>query len=159
MSLTARSTRLPWLRAGLLGPLPLLLPFAWVLDSSSCGAPGGATVRTPMTGAQLLGQFDLAAAAVPGVVLLVSALTPWLARRVVEPARRFWVHALGLVAAALAAYGSWFALFFTIFSTRDVLPAGLAVLTLFAGGVLDALTRLGLAAREWRLDRRSGRVA
>lgn len=153
MSVTARSTRLPWLRAGLLGPLPLLLPFAWVLDASSCGTPGGTTVHTPMTGLQLVAQFDLSAAAVIVPIILVSVLTPWLATRVATPARRAWVHVLGLVAAALAAYGSWFALFFTIFSTRDVLPAGVAVLCLFVAGVFDALARLVLGVQEWRATR------
>lgn len=150
MSLTARSTRLPWLRAGLLGPLPLLLPFAWVLDASSCGSPGGTVVQTQMTGLQLLAQFDLPATAVMVPILLVSLLSPWLARRVLTPARRAWVHVLGLVAASLAASGSWFALFFTIFSTRDVLPAGVTVMGLFAAGVLDALARLVLGVEEWR---------
>lgn len=132
--------------------MPLLLPLAWVVETSSCSGP--APVETPLTGLSLLGSFDLEAAAFIVPALLLSLAAPLVASRFAG-GRRVAVHALGLVGAGLSAWGASLVLFFSLFSTRELLPAGLAVLVLFCSGVVDALGRLALGLAEWRAARRT----
>lgn len=150
--MSPRSARLPWLRSGLLGLVAPLLPFVWVVESSSCGG----AQRVESTGVEVLARFEPEAWPVLVLVLAIALLTPVLAPRLLaqRPGQLVWAHVLGLVACALSTYGLLFALYFTIFSEREATLAGLAVLGLFGACVLDALARLAWSAQEWRGARR-----
>lgn len=147
--MSSRSNRLPWLRTGLMGLVAPLLPFVWALESNGCSGPK--TVEH--TGLQIVSRFELDAWPVLAAVLLLASVTPLVARyRTATPAGYVvWLHVLGLVACGLSAYGAAFAIFFTIFAEREATPVGWLVIALFLGCVLDALARVGLSVREWRL--------
>lgn len=149
MSTVPRSARHPWVRTGLMGLVPLLLPFVWVLDLDSCGHP--VPVVTELTGTMVMGKFELEGWAVVVPVLLVVLLTPWLAPRVprLGLGLRVLVHVLGLLAALLAAYGAFFAMLFAIFSERTFSGVGWIVVGSFVGSIVDAVLRVIWSTQEW----------
>jgi hypothetical protein len=134
-----------------MGLVPFLLPFVWLLELDSCGHPVPQT--TEVTGSMIVGKFDLEGWLVIVPVLLVVLLTPFIAPRVANLGWRVLVHVLGFVATAFAAYGAFFAMFFTIFSTREAKGVGWIVIALFSGSVIDALLRLIWSIQEWRSAR------
>lgn len=146
MSTAPRSTRQPWVRTGLMGLVPLLLPFVWVLELDSCGH---APVQTELTGTMVIGKFELEGWAVALPVLLVLVLTPYLAARVAKLGLRVLVHVLGLIAALFAAWGAFFVMLFTIFSERAFYGVGWVVLGSFVGSILDAVLRVIWSTQEW----------
>lgn len=152
----SRSTRHPWVRSGLMGLLPVLLPFAWVLELDSCGHP--VPLETELTGTMIIGKFELEGWMVVVPVLLVVVLTPFLAPRVQRPGLRVLVHSAGLVAAVFAGWGAFFAMFFTIFTERVPKGAGWVVLAEFAGSIVDAILRVVWSALEWRASRVAPRL-
>lgn len=145
--------RWPWLRGGLLGLVPLLLPFVWAVEVDSCGH---APRRTEETGLDLVLELDAEAWAVIVPVLLIAIGTPRLARALLRPGHRLLIHLGGLVASGAALWGAFMVLFFTIFSQRTPRPAGLAFLLTFVGAAVDAVVRTTLAARTLLLARRAG---
>ena len=146
MSKAPRSTRQPWVRTGLMGLVPLLLPFVWVLELDSCGH---APVQTELTGTMVIGKFELEGWAVALPVLLVLVLTPYLAARVAKPGLRVLVHVLGLIAALFAAWGAFFVMLFAIFSERVFYGVGWVVLGSFVGSIVDAVLRVIWSTLEW----------
>lgn len=130
-----------------MGLVPFLLPFVWVLESSSCG--GAVPAETELTGTMLLGKFEVEGWLVVAPVLLATMLTPFFANRLLRAGPRVWVHLLGLVAAVTSGWGAFFAMFFTLFSEREARGLGWVVLGCFAGALLDALLRLGWSTQEW----------
>ncbi len=147
MSTAARSARHPWVRTGLMGLVPVLLPFVWVLDLDSCGHP--VPVATELTGTMVVGKFELEGWAVVLPTLLVLVLTPYLAPRVAKLWLRVLVHVLGLIAALFAAWGAFFVMLFTIFSERVFFGVGWVVLGSFVGSILDAALRVIWSTQEW----------
>ena len=132
----------------MMGLLPLLLPFVWVLELDSCGHD--IPLEKELTGTMVLGKFELDAWLVVLPVVLLVVLTPWLAPRVARLGLRVWVHVLGFLAALFAAYVGFFAMFFAIFSDREPRGVGWVVLGTFVGSVLDALLRVVWSTLEWR---------
>jgi hypothetical protein len=157
MSAAPRSTRHPWVRSGLMGLVPFLLPFVWVLETDSCGSHVPTT--TEITGTAVIGRFELDGWLVIVPVLLILLLTPFAANRLARVGLRVLVHVLGLVAAALAAWGASFAMLFTIFSDREAKGVGWLVLGCFGGSLLDALLRVVWSTREWLQARRLAKAA
>ena len=147
-----RSTRQPWVRSALVGLVPLLLPFVWVLELDSCGQPA-VPRATDITGTMVVGKFELDGWAVVIPVLLVVVLTPFLAPRIQRLGARVFVHALGLLATVFAAWGAFFAMLFTIFSERSPKGAGWLVLAAFAAAIIDAGLRFGWSLQEWLRSR------
>ena len=129
-----------------MGLVPLLLPFSWVLELDSCGHT---PLQTELTGAMLIGKFDLEAWAVVVPVALVLVLTPWLAARVARLGLRVVVHVLGLIAALFAAWGAFFLMLFSIFSEHAFYGVGWIVLASFAGSIIDAVLRVIWSTQEW----------
>ncbi len=148
MSSEPRSARVPWVRASLMGLWPLLLPFVWVLELDSCGHP--IPLETELTGRMVLGKFELEAWMLAVPILLLVVLTPYLARWVQRLGLRVWVHVLGFIAAAFAAYLGFFAMFFTLFSDRRPWGMGWVVMGTFVDSFLDALLRVVWSTQEWR---------
>lgn len=146
MSAAPRSSRHPWVRSGLMGLVPLLLPFSWVLELDSCGHT---PVQTELTGTVVLGRFELEGWAVAVPVLLVLLLTPYLAPRVAALGPRVLVHVLGLIAALLATWGAFFVMLFSIFSERVFFGVGWIVFGCFVGSIVDALLRVVWSLQEW----------
>jgi uncharacterized membrane protein len=87
-------------------------------------------------------------------VLLVVVLTPFLAPRISKLGLRVWLHVLGLVAAAFAAWGAFLVIFFTIFTERQPRGVGWVVLAAFAGSIVDALLRVVWSTQEWARARK-----
>lgn len=136
-----------------MGLLPFLLPFVWLLEVDSCG---GSVPRTEeITGSMIVGKFDLEGWMVIVPTVLVALLTPFLAPRVKRLGLRLLVHVAGFVAVSLMAYGAFFAMFFTIFSTREAQGVGWIVLAVFVGLLIEALARLGLGLSELLAARRA----
>lgn len=146
-----KSSRRPWIRTGLMGLVPFLLPFVWLLEIDSCGHPVPTTME--ITGSMIVGKFDVEGWLVIVPVLLVVLLTPFFAARVPSLGYRVLMHLAGFLGAALAAYGALFAMFFTIFSTREAKGVGWIVIALFLGSVGDAIARLAWSLQEWRSAR------
>jgi hypothetical protein len=147
MSVSPRSTRQPWVRSGLMGLVPLLLPFVWVLEINSCGNAAPAT--TEITGTMVVGHFELEGWLLIVPVVLLVLLTPFAANRLAREGLRVLVHVLGLVATALAGWGATMAMLFTIFSEREAKGVGWVVLACFGGALLDALLRVVWSTQEW----------
>lgn len=131
-----------------MGLVPFLVPFVWVLDSSSCG--GSVPAQSELTGTMVIGKFELEGWLVIVPVLLVMVLTPFLANRLRGPGLRVWVQLLGLATALMSGWGAGFAMYFTIFSEREAQGVGWLVLACFAGAILDGLWRVVWATIEWR---------
>ncbi len=146
--------RWPWLRGGLLGLVPFLLPFVWVVEINSCS---DAPRRTELTGVDVVLRFDAEALAVVLPVLAVAIATPFLAARLAGPGPRLLVQAVGLLASAAALWGASFALFFGLFSQRSLRPAGFASLLCFVGLVVDGVLRFALGGRAWLQARRASK--
>lgn len=146
-----KSSRQPFVRAGLMGLVPLLLPFVWVLELDSCGH---APVATQLTGLELVGKFNGDAWAITIPALLLCVGTPFLAARLAAPGWRLVVHLAGLVAAGFSAYAAAIVMFFTIFSSRSARGVGWLVVALFVGSLLDALLRVFWSVRELVVHRR-----
>lgn len=156
MSPEPRSARHPWVRSGLTGLLPVLLPFAWVLELDSCGHP--VPLETEITGTMIIGRFELEGWMVVVPVLLLVVLTPYLAPRVQRLGLRVLLHVAGLGAALFAAWGAFFAMFFTIFTERVPRGVGWVVLAAFVGSIIDAMLRVVWSAMEWRASRIAPRL-
>ena len=67
--------------------------------------------------------------------------------------REYDLEAAGLVAALFAAWGAFFAMFFTIFTERLPRGVGWVVLAAFVGSIVDAVLRVVWSAMEWRASR------
>ena len=134
-----------------MGLVPFLLPFVWLLELDSCGHPIPQTTEIP--GSMVIGKFDLQAWLVIVPVLLVVLATPFIAARVPTIGWRAVVHLIGFIGAAMMGYGAFFAMFFTIFSTREARGVGWIVIALFVGSLIDALLRLVWGVQEWRSAR------
>lgn len=147
MSAAPLSTRHPWVRSGLLGLVPLLLPFVWVLETDSCG--NKLPTETEVTGTMVIGRFELQGWLVIVPVLVMVLLTPFAANTLERVGLRVLVHLLGLAGTLLAGWGAFFAMFFTIFSEREARGVGWLVVACFAGSLLDALLRVVWSTREW----------
>ena len=130
-----------------MGLVPFLLPFVWVLEIDSCG--NHLPTTTEITGTAVVGRFELEGWLLIVPVLVIVLLTPFAANTLERVGLRVLVHVLGLVAAALAAWGATFAMLFTIFSEREAKGAGWLVLGCFGGSLLDALLRVVWSTREW----------
>lgn len=152
MDPTAKSTRLPWLRGGLVGVVLPLLPLVWVVEVSSC--EGRPDEVKDLTGLEVLGHTELEGHLLLGAAVLVMVFAAPLATRLAGLGARVAVHALGLVAAVLALLAIDFAMTFAIFSERTLKPAGLLVTALFIGAVVDALLRVVWSVLEWLAARR-----
>ena len=141
-----RSSRQPFVRAGLMGLVPLLLPFVWILELDSCGH---APTETPITGLELVDKLhgDVWAIFLPAV--LVCVVTPFVALRLVAPLGRMLVHVLGLLAALLTGYAAGFVMFFSLFTNRTARGVGWLVIALFVASVIDAALRVVWSVREW----------
>lgn len=148
-----RSNRLPWLRGGLFGPVPLLLPFIWVLELNSCG---GNTQTSEYTGLEVIAKFDAEFWALFLPVLAFSVVMPVVAARLIVPVHRLLFHVIGALGALFAGYLAAMVLFFAIFAERRAQGVGWLVLALFGAAVLDALLRVGWSFREWRESRKAG---
>lgn len=146
--MSSRSTRLPWLRSGLMGLVAPLLPLVWVMESSSCSG----AKNVPHTGVEIVSRFEADAWPVLALVLLLAALTPVVARYRLaqQPDLETWAHVLGLAACGLQAYGAALAIFFTVFAEREATAVGVLVLALFGACVVDALLRVAWSAQAWR---------
>lgn len=137
--MSAPEDRWPALRGGLLGLVPLLAPFVWVVEVDSCGH---APRSSELTGVDVLTRMDADGWAVAAPVLGLVVLTPWLAARLAAPGWRLLVHVVGLIASAFALWGAGMVLLFTIFSQRTPRLAGLVYLAAFLGLVVDAVVRV-----------------
>ena len=152
-----RSTRHPWVRTGLMGLVTLLLPFVWVLELDSCGHP--VPMTTELTGAMVVGKFELQGWMLVVPVLLLVVLPPYFALKIPRLGWRVLLHAVALVAALFAAWGAFMAMFFTLFTEREARGAGWVVLAAFAGSVLDASLRVVWSTQEWVRARRAEKLS
>lgn len=152
MSAQPRSNRRPAIRLGLLGVLPWLLPWVWVLEVDSCGA--APHLEKEIRGTTIIQGFDVETWLVVVPVLLVVGLTPFAANAVERLGARLLLHVLGLVGAALGGWVAEFALFFTLFATRTATGVGWLVGAIFLGCIVDALLRVAWSAQEWFQARR-----
>ena len=134
-----------------MGLVPLLLPFAWVLELDSCGH--SPAVETELTGSSFIAKFDAEAWLIIGTVLALTVLTPFLANLLERPLYRLLTHLLGLVAPGFSAYGAGMLLFFSIFTDRQPRPAGWVFLGLFVLSSLDAVLRVVWSVQEWLASR------
>ncbi|MBL8915140.1 MAG: hypothetical protein JNM17_30830 [Archangium sp.] len=148
----AKSNRRPWLRGGLFGPVPLLLPLVWVVELNSCG---GSTQTTEFSGLELLAKFDAEFWALFLPFLSISIAMPLFAARLIVPLHRMLFHVIGFVAALFTGYLAFMVLFFAIFTERRAQGAGWLVLALFTGACVDALYRLFWSVQEWRETRKA----
>ena len=141
-----RSAQNPWVRGGLMGLVPLLLPFVWVLELDSCG---NSLTTTEITGTMMFGKFDVEGWLVVVPVLLAVIVIPFLAPRIPKLGWRVVLHGLGFFAAFFAGYCAFFVMFFSLFTERMAKGAGWVVLGTFAASLLDALFRLIWSTQEW----------
>lgn len=146
------SNRRPYLRGGLFGPVPLLLPLVWVLELNSCG---GSTQTTEYTGLEVIAKFDAEFWAVFVPVLTISIAMPLIATKLIVPLHRMVFHGLGALAAIASAYLAFLVMFFAIFSERRAQGAGWVVLSLFTAAAIESLVRLWFAISEWRASRKA----
>jgi hypothetical protein len=151
-----KSARRPWIRGGLLGLVPFLLPFVWVLDVESCG---DAPKEETLTGLALARRIPAEDWLVVVPVLLVVALTPFIAAALRQPVLRLVAHLVGLLGTVVCMYGGWVTLFFTIFSTRVVKAPGWVMVGLGAGLGVDAVMRVVWSVQEWWSARRAAKAA
>lgn len=147
-----RSNRWPWLRGGLFGPVPLLLPFIWVLEVNSCG---GNTQTTEYTGLELISKFDAEFWALFFPGLAFSVVMPVVAARLIVPVHRLLFHLIGALGALFTGYLGFMVLFFAIFAQRRAQGVGWLVLALFSAAGLDALLRVAWSFQEWRDARKA----
>ncbi|MDP3154637.1 MAG: hypothetical protein Q8N23_18305 [Archangium sp.] len=147
MSSEPRSTRRPWIRSGLMGLVPLLLPFVWVLELDACGH--AVPLEKELTGLMVFGRFDVEGWLLVAAVMLAALITPYLAAKVSQLGSRVWLHVVGLVAAGLAGYVAFFGMFFTLFADRVVRGVGWVVLAAFALSFVDAVVRVVWSTQEW----------
>lgn len=140
-----------------MGLVPLLLPLVWVLEVDSCG--GSVPTEKEITGTMVVGKFELEGWAVIIPVVLAVVLTPFIAPRIEKLGWRVLVHVVGLAAALFAGWGAFFAMFFTIFSSRTAKGAGWLVLAAFVASLLDALLRAAWSTQEWLAARAATRAS
>ncbi len=138
-----------------MGFVPLLLPFVWVLELDSCGH---APVETPLTGFELTSKLGLDTWAVIVPVLLITVLTPFIARLFVRPLFRFLTHVVGLLATGFSGYAAFIVLLFTIFTDRMPRGFGWVIIALFVLSFLDAVLRVVWSVQEWVAARRQAPV-
>ncbi len=141
----------------MMGLVPLLLPFVWILELDSCGHP--VPRETEITGTMVVGKFELEGWLVVIPVLLAVILTPYFAVKIPKPEWRVVVHIAGFAAALLAGWGAFFAMFFTIFAERMARGVGWVVIAALAGSIIDALLRVVWSIQEWLAARTASRSA
>lgn len=152
-----RSTRHPWVRTGLMGLVPLLLPFVWLLELDSCGHQ--VPLATELTGVMVVGKLELQGWMLVVPVLLLVLLPPYFASRIPRLGWRVLLHAVALLAALVAAWGAFMVMFFTLFTEREPRGVGWVVVAAFAGSVLDASLRVGWSTQEWVRARRAEKLS
>ena len=130
-----------------MGLVPLLLPFVWVLEVDSCGH--AVPFEQELTGATVVGKFEVDGWMVAVPVLLLVVLIPFVAPRVQRLGLRVWLNALGVLATLFAAWSAFLVMLFTIFSERTPKGAGWLVIAAFTGSIVDAALRFGWSLQEW----------